>query len=122
VAFDLAHEATTQATFRRAFLLCNWEVGRATLRTVAQLLRLGGFLDDWVALALKVKSVLLVVSAERDRRDQGLSDAPSPLYRCFLDQCAPRPAELLPSAEKDISPGTPPTRGPFRREPSRRPP
>jgi len=87
-AFDLAREAATQETLRRALFLRDREVARAPLRNVAQLLglKLDEEREDWLALAIEATRVLLDVSAERARRDQGCYTTPSPAFTTAMTE------------------------------------
>ncbi|TMV14583.1 DUF6538 domain-containing protein [Arenibacterium halophilum] len=86
-ALDLEREAALQDTLRRAIYLGDREVARAPLRNVAALLGLA--LDeadqDWTALAYEATRVLLDVSAERARRQQGIFDQPTVYFRRAVD-------------------------------------
>tara|TARA_R110002110_G_scaffold363307_2_gene573186 strand:+ start:183 stop:2393 length:2211 start_codon:yes stop_codon:yes gene_type:complete len=87
-AFELQREAALQETLRHALLLRDREVCRKPLRHVAA--RLGLALDeedqDWLSLAIQATQILLDVSEERARRDQGIYDGPSPVFRSAMAQ------------------------------------
>ncbi|SDY26057.1 hypothetical protein SAMN05444340_10514 [Citreimonas salinaria] len=82
-AMDLRREEALQATLRQALWLGDREVARQPLRHVAA--RLGLELDaadeDWTALAYEATRVLLDVSQERARRQQGIYDQPTVFFR-----------------------------------------
>lgn len=78
-AFEARREEALQSTLRHALVLGDREVARAPLRHVAE--RLGVSLDesdpDWKTLAFRATRVLLDVSQERLRRQQGHYCEPS---------------------------------------------
>lgn len=82
-ALDLRREEALQATLRQALHLGDREVARRPLQHVAT--QLGLVLDDsnagWIALAYEATKVLLDVSQERERRQQGLYDQPTVHFR-----------------------------------------
>lgn len=79
----LRREEALQDTLRQALWLGDREVARGPLRHVAE--QLGIDLDesdeDWAALAYEATKVLLDVSQERARRQQGLYDQPTVFFR-----------------------------------------
>lgn len=82
-AMELQREEVLQATLRQALWLGDREVARQPLRHVAA--QLGIELDendeDWTALAYEATKVLLDVSQERARRQQGIYDQPTVFFR-----------------------------------------
>jgi len=82
-AMDLRREEALQTTLRQALYFGNREVAQRPLRHVAA--QLGLALDeadeDWVSLAYEATKVLLDVSQERARRQQGLYDHPTVAFR-----------------------------------------
>ena len=82
-SMTLRREEALQDTLRQALWLGDREVARCPLRHVAE--RLGIDLDetdeDWAALAYEATKVLLDVSQERARRQQGLYDQPTVFFR-----------------------------------------
>ncbi len=82
-ALDLRREEALQATLRKALWHGDREVARNPLRHVA--VQLGIDLDeadaDWTALAYEATKVLLDVSQERARRQQGFYDQPTMVFR-----------------------------------------
>ena len=80
---DLGREEALQDTLRRALWLGDREAARAPLRCVAIHLRIA--LDetdpDWKARAYTATQVLLDVSQERARRQQGIYDQPTVYFR-----------------------------------------
>jgi hypothetical protein len=94
---DLRRETALQETLRQALLLRNRAVATAPLRHIAE--QLGITLDeedlDWQRLAIEATKVLLDVSEERQRRDQGLYDGPTVYFRSAMVKArtsAPAPA------------------------------
>ncbi|WP_417809120.1 DUF6538 domain-containing protein [Thioclava sp.] len=102
-AFELQREAALQETLRQAILLRDREICRQPLRHVAA--ELGIELDeedpDWLSLAIRAMHVLIDISEERVRRDQGIYDGPSPIFRSAMAQmrgeaAVRRPAGAVP--------------------------
>lgn len=97
-ALDLEREAALQDTLRRAIYLGDREVARAPLRNVAA--HLGVLLDesdqDWTALAYEATRVLLDVSTERARRQQGLYDQPTVFFRRAISSAVTQPVTARP--------------------------
>ncbi len=83
---DLHRETVLQETLRQALLLRDRDVARAPLRNIAQ--QLGITLDeedlDWQRLAIEATRVLLDVSQERHRRDQGIYNGPTVYFRSAM--------------------------------------
>ncbi len=81
-AHELRREEAMQTTLRHAIYLGDREVARDPLRHVA--VQLGIKLDesyvDWTALAYQATRVLLDVSQERARRQQGLHEQPAVFF------------------------------------------
>ncbi|SEL90938.1 hypothetical protein SAMN04488077_1012 [Roseovarius tolerans] len=100
-AMDLRREEALQTTLRQALYLGDREVARHPLRHVAD--HLGLALDEsddgWTALAYEATKVLLDVSLERARRQQGLYDQPSIFFRRAVETAGGR----------DAAPSPPPT-------------
>ncbi len=73
-AVDLQREDVLQSTLRQALYLGDPEVARAPLRHVASQLGLSITEDckDWSRLAYEATKVLLDISKERHKRQQGL--------------------------------------------------
>ncbi len=90
-ALDLRREEALQATLRQALWLGDREVALRPLRHVA--MHLGIELDeadaDWTALAYEATKVLLDVSQERARRQQGVYDQPTAFFRSAVSTAAP---------------------------------
>ncbi|MBY6200523.1 hypothetical protein KUV65_04055 [Maritalea mobilis] len=90
-AMDLQREEALQATLRQALYLGDREVAQRPLRHVAE--RLGVKLDeadeDWPALAYEATKVLLDVSQERTRRQQGHYDQPTVFFRRAIHTADP---------------------------------
>ncbi|WP_444966792.1 hypothetical protein [Roseovarius pacificus] len=120
-AIDLRREEALQATLRQALYLGDRDVARHPLRHVAT--HLGLDLDEaddgWTALAYEATKVLLDVSLERARRQQGLYDQPSIFFRRAVAtaggrDAAPSPAQTPSSvapasfAMTDPAPASPP--------------
>ncbi len=82
-AMDLRREEVLQHTIRQALYCGDREVARNPLRHVAG--QLGITLDeddkDWVALAYDATKVLLDISQERARRQQGVYEQPTVFFR-----------------------------------------
>ncbi|UWR32688.1 hypothetical protein K3759_12125 [Sulfitobacter sp. W027] len=82
-AMDLRREEVLQHTLRQALYCGNREVARNPLRHVAG--QLGITLDeddkDWVTLAYDATKVLLDISQERARRQQGVYEQPTVFFR-----------------------------------------
>ena len=97
-SLDLRREEALQATLRQALFLGDREVARHPLRHVAD--HLGLALDEsddgWTALAYEATKVLLDVSLERARRQQGRYDQPSIFFRRAVETTGGRDA--APSA------------------------
>ncbi|WP_243265237.1 site-specific integrase [Sulfitobacter sp. DSM 110093] len=79
-------EQALQETLRDALFLGNREVARAPLRAAAE--RLGVQVaegsNDWMVLAYEATRVLLDISMERARRDQGFYSTPSPFFQAAM--------------------------------------
>jgi hypothetical protein len=79
-------EQALQETLRDALFLGNREVARAPLRAAAE--RLGVQIEehtnDWMVLAYEATRVLLDLSMERARRDQGFYSAASPFFQAAM--------------------------------------
>ncbi|SIO10211.1 Phage integrase family protein [Rhodovulum sp. ES.010] len=103
-AFALDREAALQDTLRQAILLRDREVARAPLRHVARRLGLPLPEDDtdWQALAMTAVRVLLDLSEERMRREQGIYDTP-----CRFFRSATAGMDKLPGARGPVAPATP---------------
>ncbi|WP_417248721.1 DUF6538 domain-containing protein [Celeribacter sp.] len=82
-ALDLRREEALQTTLRQALYLGDREVARRPLRHVAMHLGIdvneGD--EDWSALAYEATKVLLDVSHERARRQQGIYEQPTLFFR-----------------------------------------
>ena len=85
-AVDLQREEALQTTLRQALYLGDREVARDPLRHVAE--QLGVSMDestqDWSRLAYEATKVLLDISKERQRRQQGLYQQPTPAFQRAL--------------------------------------
>ena len=86
-ALDLQREAALQETLRQAIYLGNRDVAREPLRHIAEQLdiELNETDQDWTALAYEATKVLLDVSVERERRQQGRYDQPTVFFRRALN-------------------------------------
>lgn len=82
-ALDLRREEALQTTLRQAMYLGDRDVARRPLRHVAAHLGLGleETDEDWTALAYEATKVLLDVSQERARRQQGIYEQPTLFFR-----------------------------------------
>ncbi|WP_222101820.1 hypothetical protein [Jannaschia seosinensis] len=82
-SMTLRREEALQDTLRRALWLGDRDVARAPLRHVAEQLEidLDESDEDWSALAYEATKVLLDVSQERGRRQQGIYDQPTVFFR-----------------------------------------
>ncbi|OIQ25162.1 MAG: hypothetical protein BM562_17490 [Alphaproteobacteria bacterium MedPE-SWcel] len=82
-ALDLRREEALQTTLRQAMYLGDRDVARRPIHHVAaQLgLELEESDEDWTALAYEATKVLLDVSLERARRQQGIYDQPTLFFR-----------------------------------------
>jgi integrase len=91
---ELRREEALQTTLRMALHLGDREVARHPLRHVAA--QLGIKLDeadeDWTVLAYETTKVLLDVSQERGRRQQGLYDPPTVFFRRAIATSGSTPA------------------------------
>jgi integrase len=106
---DLRRETALQETLRQALLLRNRAVATAPLRHIAE--QLGITLDeedlDWQRLAIEATKVLLDVSEERQRRDQGLYDGPTVYFRSAMAKArASAPAPALTAQNRALSMST----------------
>lgn len=108
-ALGLRREEALQDTLRQALWLGDREVARQPLRHVAA--QLGIEIDDpeedWAALAYEATKVLLDVSQERARRQQGIYDQPSVFFRraiCTNEQDSVLPQRI--SATTSVAPAT----------------
>ena len=111
----LRREEALQTTLRQALWLGDREAARHPLRHVAQ--QLGIALDetdgDWNALAYEATKVLLDVSKERSRRQQGLYDQPTVFFRRAIATSGSRAAEpATPSTNAAVAPASFATSGP----------
>tara|TARA_R100000750_G_scaffold28806_1_gene18249 strand:+ start:6584 stop:7759 length:1176 start_codon:yes stop_codon:yes gene_type:complete len=92
-ALDLRREEALQATLRHALYLGDREVARRPLHHVAA--HLGLELDEadenWTALAYEATKLLLYVSQERSRRQQGIYDQPTVFFRRAVNAAVPIP-------------------------------
>ncbi|WP_217626374.1 site-specific integrase [Salipiger bermudensis] len=108
----LQREQALQETLRDALFLGNREVARAPLRATAE--RLGVQLEehtnDWMTLAYEATRVLLDLSMERARRDQGFYSAPSPFFQAAIAS-ETMPASVAPHV-LPMTPATPAHPGP----------
>tara|TARA_R110002049_G_scaffold116963_1_gene269856 strand:+ start:311 stop:2485 length:2175 start_codon:yes stop_codon:yes gene_type:complete len=106
-ALDLRREESLQTTLRQAMYLGDRDVARRPLHHVAA--HLGLELDvsdeDWTALAYEATKVLLDVSQERARRQQGIYEQPTLFFRRAVNSVEPAavPHRAVP-AEASISP------------------
>jgi len=106
---DLHRETVLQEVLRRALLLRDRAVAAAPLRNIAE--QLGITLDeddlDWQGLAIEATKVLLDVSEERQRRDQGIYDGPTVYFRSAMAASkveAPVPTYAPEVQSRTISP------------------
>lgn len=94
---ELRREEAIQSTLRQALYLGDREVAQRPLRHVAAQLRLE--LDeadeDWTALAYEATKVLLDVSHERVRRQQGIYNEPTVYFRRAVSTFGPNTATHL---------------------------
>jgi len=102
-ALDLGREEALLSVLRQALYLGDRNVARQPLRHVAAQLgiTLDEHDDDWTALAYEATKVLLDVSQERYRRQQGLYDRPTVFFRPAVaasGSSATRPAATLAGA------------------------
>ena len=90
-ALDLRREEALQTTLRQAVYLGDRDVARRPLHHVAaQLgLELEESDEDWTALAYEATKVLLDVSLERARRQQGIYDQPTLFFRRAVNSVEP---------------------------------
>ncbi|MCZ7675383.1 MAG: hypothetical protein M5U35_05250 [Roseovarius sp.] len=106
-ALDLRREEALQTTLRQAIYLGHREVAQRPLRHVAA--HLGIELDeadeDWTALAYQATRVLLDVSQERSRRQQGIYGQPTLVFRRAVSTAEPAagPQQTAP-AEITVAP------------------
>lgn len=108
-AIDLRREEALQATLRQALWLGDRDAARHPLRHVAA--QLGIEIDDadedWTALAYEATKVLLDVSQERGRRQQGLYDQPTVFFRRAIATSGSRAAEpTAPSTNAAVAPAS----------------
>ncbi|MDO5758028.1 MAG: hypothetical protein Q4P24_11015 [Rhodobacterales bacterium] len=108
-AVEFQREEVLQATLRQALWLRDREVARHPLRHVAA--QLGIEVDDseedWAALSYEATKVLLDVSQERARRQQGHYDQPTVFFRRAIATSGTRAAELpLPSTDAAVAPAS----------------
>ncbi|MFP4273759.1 MAG: hypothetical protein ACLFRU_01940, partial [Paracoccaceae bacterium] len=106
-ALELRREEALQNTLRQALWLGGREVARHPLRHVAQ--QLGIALDetdaDWNALAYEATKVLLDLSRERGRRQQGLYDEPTVFFRRALSESGARATgPAVPPVDTNVTP------------------
>ena len=108
-AIDLRREEALQATLRQALWLGDRDAARHPLRHVAA--QLGIEIDDadedWTALAYEATKVLLDVSQERGRRQQGIYDQPTVFFRraiCTNEQASALPQRII--ATTSVAPAT----------------
>ena len=87
----IQREHALQATLRDALLLRNREVAREPVRAAAERLGVQVSEDnsDWMALAYEATRVLLDLSMERSRRDQGVFSEPSRFFQSAMAPEAP---------------------------------
>ncbi|TNF12992.1 MAG: hypothetical protein EP320_10450 [Rhodobacteraceae bacterium] len=106
-AQGLRREEALQTTLRQAIYLGDREVARRPLHHVAA--HLGIELDesdeDWTALAYEATKVLLDISQERSRRQQGIYDQPTLVFRraVSMAETAAGPQRTAP-AEITVAP------------------
>ncbi|MEM5542648.1 hypothetical protein WNY61_07845 [Sulfitobacter sp. AS92] len=106
-ASDLRREEVLQRTLREALYLGDREIARNPLRHVATQLgvELNDRDEDWTALAYEATRVLLDVSQERARRQQGIYNQPTVFFRRALStEVAAAAARPIGQTELDISP------------------
>ncbi|WP_211241966.1 hypothetical protein [Roseivivax halodurans] len=106
---DLRREEALQSTLRHALWLGDREVARRPLKHVAA--HLGITLDDgdqdWTALAYEATKVLLDVSQERARRQQGIYQQPTPVFRRAVSTVEPAAnPDQVRQAEMPVAPAT----------------
>jgi len=81
-------ELALQGTLREALLLRNREVARAPVQAAAA--RLGVNINDneenWMVIAYEATRVLLDLSVERSKRDQGVFTAPSHFFEAAMKE------------------------------------
>jgi integrase len=106
---DLHRETVLQEVLRRALLLRDRAAAAAPLRNIAE--QLGITLDeddlDWKRLAIEATKVLLDVSEERQRRDQGIYNGPTVYFRSAMAASkveAPVPTHAPEMQSRTISP------------------
>ena len=110
-ALGLRREEALQDTLRQALWLGDREVARQPLRHVAAQLgieieiEIDDTEEDWTALAYEATKVLLDVSQERGRRQQGLYDQPTVFFRRAIATSGSRAAEpTAPSTDAAVAP------------------
>ena len=103
-AIELRREEALQDTLRRAIHLGDREIARRPLRHVAARLGIESAEqdEDWAALAYEATKVLLDVSRERARRQQGLYDHPTPYFRRALDAGEPIGTALSATGQQSV--------------------
>lgn len=97
--FAAQTERATQDMLRRALALGDRTPVAEPLREMAR--RLGVNLDetsaDWRALAFEALRVMLDVSRERERREVGSYEGPTPVFRSVMARHSATPAAALPA-------------------------
>lgn len=105
-------EQALQDTLREALVLGNREAAREPIRAASERLgvQIAEDTNDWMALAYETTRVLMDLSMERARRDQGVFFGPSRFFRAALatDGTAPG-AEQTPRTMVSEGPKAPPT-------------
>jgi hypothetical protein len=96
--FAAQTERATQDMLRRALALGDRSPVTDPLRKMAR--QFGVILDetspDWRALAFETLRVMLDVSRERERREVGTYEAPTPLFRSVMASRSAAPGAVLP--------------------------
>ncbi|WP_206169731.1 hypothetical protein, partial [Tropicibacter alexandrii] len=104
-AQDLRREEALQTTLRQAIYLGDRQVALRPLHHVAE--RLGIELDnsdeDWSALAYEATKVLLDISQERSRRQQGIYEQPTLFFRRAIRTAGITPSEDRTAPAVDLS-------------------
>ncbi|WP_156874887.1 hypothetical protein [Sulfitobacter alexandrii] len=109
-AIDLQREEVLQSTLCQALYLGDREVARAPLRHVASQLGLSIAEDceDWTRLAYEATKVLLDISKERHKRQQGFYEQPTPVFQRAIstDVTHHRPATLTSPQGSSVAPAS----------------
>ena len=109
-AIDLQREEVLQSTLCQALYLGDREVARAPLRHVASQLGLSIAEDceDWSRLAYEATKVLLDISKERHKRQQGLYEQPTPVFQRAISTNAAhhRPATVTSPQGSSVAPAS----------------